>query len=383
MRALQPVGFVAQVGGQTPIGLAPVLVKEGFKLLGSSVKSIDWAEDRGRFASLCLRLGLSMPKAYVAGDVTEALRAAKIVGYPLICRPSYVLGGRRMEIIENEEELKNYFLRYRFFISKKNPCLMDQFLEGLEVDVDMVNGKDWSVIGGIIEHIEPAGVHSGDSMGVLPPQRLKKEVCDKIEKASILLAQHLNILGFLNLQLAIKDDRIYMLEANPRGSRSVPFVSKATKVPLVDLAVWAMLGLPAEKVQPQKYRWRNHEGVFVKGVVFPFKQFEDVDSILGPEMRSIGEVMGSGETYPEAILKALSGTGLSIPKKGEIFLSLRNKDKNDLIPAAKLLVEMGYSLSATRGTAESLNVANVPCLMVKKVHEGRPHCVLTAFVLDK
>ncbi len=375
LRVLQPVGFVAQVGGQTPIGLAPILVKEGFKLLGSSVKSMDWAEDRGRFASLCLRLGLSMPKACVAGDLTEALQAAKIVAYPLICRPSYVLGGRRMEIIENEEDLKRYFLRYRFFISKKNPCLIDQFLEGLEVDVDMVCGQDWAVIGGIMEHIEPAGVHSGDSMGVLPPQRLKPEICEKIEKVSILLAQHLNILGFLNLQLAIKNDRIYILEANPRASRSVPFISKATKIPLVDLAVWAMLGLPAKKVQAQKYCWRNHEGVFVKGVVFPFKQFEDVDSILGPEMKSIGEVMGSGETYPEAILKALAGVGLSVPNKGEVFLSLRDKDKIDLLPAARLLIEMGYSLSATKGTAESLKAANISCLMVKKVHEGRPHCV--------
>ena len=376
LKFIQPAGFFAQMGGQTPISLAPALVEEGFSLIGSSIKSIDLAEDRFRFASLCSDLGFKVPKANTAARMEEACKVVKAIGYPVICRPSYVLGGRRMEIIENEEELKKYFHRYQPFISSDKPCLMDQFLENyLEVDVDLVCGPDWVVIGGIIEHIEGAGVHSGDSMGVVPPQRLKNEICEKMEQLSVALASHLKILGFLNLQLAVKNDNIYILEANPRSSRSVPFLSKATNVPLVDLAVLAMLGWPAEKVKPDRYDWKSQKGVSVKGVVFPFKKFEDVDSILGPEMKSIGEVMGRGSNYSEAILKALYSSQLHLPKRGEIFLSLRDKDKEELLPMARQLLEMGYTLSATGGTAQFLKSHGVNCLRVRKVHEGRPHCV--------
>ena len=373
---LQPMGFFAQMGGQTPIDLAEPLVKEGFSLIGSSMKSIDLAEDRVRFASLCSSLGFQVPKAHSAYQVETACKIVNSSGYPVICRPSYVLGGRRMEVIENEEELKKYFFRYQPFISKEKPCLIDQFLENyLEVDVDLVCGPDWIVIGGIIEHIESAGVHSGDSMGVVPPQRLKKETCKKIEQLSSTLSRHLKVLGFLNLQLAVKDDEIYILEANPRSSRSVPFLSKATGIPLVDLAVLAMLGQTAEKVQPEQYDWKKQDTVSVKGVVFPFKKFEDVDSILGPEMKSIGEVMGRGADYSSAILKALYSSQLNLPKDGEVFLSLRDKDKAELLPIAKQLLEMGYTLSATGGTADFLTQHKVACLKVRKVHEGRPHCV--------
>ena len=376
LKFIQPAGFFAQMGGQTPINLTPTLVGEGFSLIGSSIKSIDLAEDRFRFASLCSSLGFKVPKANTATKVEEACKVVKAIGYPIICRPSYVLGGRRMEIIENEEELKKYFYRYQPFISSDQPCLIDQFLEDyLEVDVDLVCGSDWIVIGGIIEHIESTGVHSGDSMGVVPPQRLKSEVCEKIEQLSAALASHLKILGFLNLQLAVKNDDIYILEANPRSSRSVPFLSKATSIPLVDLAVLAMLGWPAEKVKPDRYEWKNQKGVSVKGVVFPFKKFEDVDSILGPEMKSIGEVMGRGSNYSEAILKALYSSQLHLPKGGEVFLSLRDKDKEELLPIARQLLEMGYTLSATGGTAQFLKSQGVDCLRVRKVHEGRPHCV--------
>ena len=376
LRFVQPVGFLAQMGGQTPIDLASDLVGEGFSLIGSSLKSIDLAENRGRFSTLCSKLGFKVPVSGMATHFEEACKIVKKISYPLICRPSYVLGGKRMEVIENEEDLKRYFKRYGHLISESNPCLMDQFLDQfLEVDVDLVCGADWVVIGGIVEHIEATGVHSGDSMGVLPPQRLKKEVCAKIEEFSISLARHLGIRGFLNLQLAIKADDIYILEANPRSSRSVPFVSKATRIPLVDLGVLAMLGWKMEKVQPHFYDWKAQKGVSVKAVVFPFKKFEDVDSILGPEMKSIGEVMGRGSHYPEAILKALHSAQLSLPDKGEVFLSLRNKDKSDLLPIAKQLKQMGYQLSATRGTADFLKSHDVECLKVKKVHEGRPHCV--------
>ena len=375
LRFISPIGFVAQVGGQTPIGLAKPLVKEGFKLIGTKVRDIDRAEDRGQFVSLCTDLGLRVPKAGVATDISSAITVSKYVGYPLLCRPSYVLGGRRMEMIENESELRSYFSRYQHFISQENPCLMDQFLEGLEVDVDLVCGVDWVVIGGIVEHIEGTGVHSGDSMGVLPPQRLKQVIWEKIEKCSALLARNLNILGFLNLQLAIKDDCIYVLEANPRSSRSMPYVSKATGIPLADLAVKAMLKFKAKDITPSQYNWKACKQVCVKGVVFPFKKFEDVDSILGPEMKSIGEVMGRSKSYPVALLKALAGMGLSVPKSGEVFLSLRDKDKKLLLPVARQLVDMGYSLSATGGTFRCLTDAGIACLRVKKVHEGRPHCV--------
>ena len=331
LKFTQPLGFLAQLGGQTPIQLAPELVKEGFSLIGSSIRSIDLAEDRGRFSSLCTRLGFQVPAAGTAACFEEAQKVMKTIGCPLICRPSYVLGGRRMEIINDEQELKKYFQRHQPFISATNPCLMDQFLDSfLEVDVDLVCGPDWVVIGGIIEHIERTGVHSGDSMGVIPPQRLKPETCTKIEEFSTLLAGHLKILGFLNLQLAIKEDDIYILEANPRSSRSVPFLSKATALPLVDLAVMAMFARSKKEVNPTLYDWKKLEEMSVKGVVFPFKKFEDVDSILGPEMKSIGEVMGRGSTYSEALLKALHSSFLNLPKTGEVFLSLRDKDKEEL-----------------------------------------------------
>ncbi len=376
LQFVQPAGFFAQMGGQTPISLANSLVDEGFSLIGSAIKSIDLAEDRARFASLCSNMGVKTPKANTAPRIEDALKAVKTIGYPVICRPSYVLGGRRMEIIEKEEELIKYFRRYQPFISSSNPCLIDQFLENsLEVDVDLVCGPNWVVIGGIIEHIENAGVHSGDSMGVIPPQRLKPEICEKMEQLSSEMARQLKILGFLNLQMAVKNDEIYVLEANPRSSRSVPFLSKATGIPLVDLAVLAMLGKKAEEVQPDKYNWRSQKTVSVKGVVFPFKKFEDVDSILGPEMKSIGEVMGRGSHYSSAILKALYSSHLNLPKSGEVFLSLRDKDKEELLPTARQLLEMGYTLSATGGTCAFLKSKGVDCLKVKKVREGRPHCV--------
>lgn len=281
-----------------------------------------------------------------------------------------------MEIVETEEELMSYFERHGAYISKEAPCLMDQFLErALEVDVDLVRGLDWTLIGGIIEHIEAAGVHSGDSMGVVPPQRLRSETCERIEELSHRLAERLGVLGFLNLQLAIKDDEIYMLEANPRSSRSVPFIAKATNIPLVDLGVKAMLGKKKSEVQPERYDWHRTGTVCVKGVVFPFKKFPEADSILGPEMKSTGETMGRGRDYSEALLKAVIACGLQIPTEGEVFLSLRDKDKAELLPLIQDLKQMGFRLSATGGTARFLQQHGVDCEPVNKVHEGRPHCV--------
>jgi carbamoyl-phosphate synthase large subunit len=372
----RPVGFVGQLGGQTPLNIARRLVGAGQTLLGSSLESIDMAEDRGQFARICRELDFHIPHSGMAAGLEEARLIADRIGYPIICRPSYVLGGRRMEIIESPEELMVYFERHGSYISKEAPCLMDQFLErALEVDVDLVRGPDWTVIGGIIEHIEAAGVHSGDSMGVVPPQRLKDETCAKIEDLSRKLAERLGVLGFLNLQLAVKDDEIFMLEANPRSSRSVPFIAKATGIPLVDLGVKGMLGLRAEQVKPRSYDWHQLKGVSVKGVVFPFKKFPEADSILGPEMKSTGETMGRGPDYPEALLKSVVASGLRLPAEGEVFLSLREKDKSELLSLIRDLRSMGFHLSATRGTAAYLEENGIACEAVKKVHEGRPNCV--------
>jgi carbamoyl-phosphate synthase large subunit len=376
LKHTQPQGFVAQLGGQTPINLAATLVKEGYPLMGSSLESIDLAEDRARFTEVCLELKFRLPANGMAANVEQALGIADRIGYPIICRPSYVLGGRRMEVVETPDELRSYFLRHGSFIKPEAPCLMDQFLAGaLEVDVDLVRGKDWTVIGGIVEHIEAAGVHSGDSMGVIPPQRLKDETMKKIEELSIRLADRIETIGHLNLQLAIKNDEVFMLEANPRSSRSVPFVSKATRIPIVDLGVLAMLGKTAKEVRPEKYDWRAIDRVSVKGVVFPFKKFADSDSILGPEMKSTGESMGRGQDYSEALLKASLSSHIVIPPKGEVFLSLRDKDKESLLPLVQALVGMGYTLSATYGTAHFLYQEGIDCIPVKKVHEGRPNCV--------
>ena len=376
MRFMKPVGFVAQLGGQTPIGVAPELVKAGYKLLGSSLETIDLAEDRGLFTKICKELHFAIPNSAMAGSLEMALASEASVGYPMICRPSYVLGGRRMEVIENREELISYFQRHADFISQDKPCMMDQFLAGaLEVDVDLIRGEDWTVIGGVVEHIEAAGVHSGDSMGVLPPQRLKSETCTRIEELSIQLANRIGVIGHLNLQLAVKNDIVYMLEANPRSSRSVPFVAKATGIPLIDLGVAAMLGKKKKDLHLSSLNWRSAPTVSVKGVVFPFKKFPESDSILGPEMKSTGESMGRGKDYSEALAKAFLSSNIKLPKSGQVFFSLRDKDKDMMLPLARELQRMGYGVSATTGTAMFFNDMGVNCLALKKVDEGRPHCV--------
>ncbi|OQW47194.1 MAG: carbamoyl phosphate synthase large subunit [Proteobacteria bacterium SG_bin7] len=371
-----PIGFMAQLGGQTPINIARHLVDGGYPVLGSSLESIDLAEDRGRFAKICNELKFKIPASGMAGDFGSATKIAESIGFPIICRPSYVLGGRRMEIVENFEELKDYFERNGDVIGLESPCLIDEFIEGaLEVDVDLVRGQDWSLIGGIVEHIEAAGVHSGDSMGVIPPQRLKDETCGRIEKMALALADRMNVIGILNLQLAIKNDQVILIEANPRASRTIPFVSKATGIPLIDLGVLAVLGRTSKELSLSKYRWQNVNRVSVKGVVFPFKKFPNADSILGPEMKSTGESMGVGTDYSEALLKACIASHIIPPKDGEVFLSLREKDKGEILPVARELVSMGFTLSATSGTAKFLVENGLPCISVRKVLEGRPHCV--------
>jgi carbamoyl-phosphate synthase large subunit len=387
--AMKPQGFVPQFGGQTPLNMAHELVENGLPVMGSGLQAIDRAEDRGHFSKMCRELGLKIPQAGMASDLQAALRLESEIGYPMILRPSYVLGGRRMEVVESTDELHSYFDRHAEAISSERPCLMDQFLAGaLEVDVDLVRGQDWTVIGGVVEHIEAAGVHSGDSMGVLPPQRLKKETCEKIEELSKKLAEKLEVIGHLNLQLAIKNDVIYVLEANPRSSRSLPFVAKATEIPLIDLGVAACLGLKAKDLNLKTYDWNETKTVSVKGVVFPFKKFPQADSILGPEMKSTGETMGRGADYSEALMKAFISSSYRLPLEGEVFISLREKDKEPLLPLVRDLVQMGYTLSATSGTALFLQNHGIDCMLLKKVHEGRPHCVdrirqgLVSFVIN-
>jgi carbamoyl-phosphate synthase large subunit len=376
MRFFKPKGFVAQLGGQTPISMAHDLVKSGYHLLGSNLETIDLAEDRGLFSKICQELNFSIPKSAMVGSLSESLKFESQVGYPMICRPSYVLGGRRMEVIENHDELISYFQRHSEFISPDRPCLMDQFLAGaLEVDVDLVRGVDWTVVGGVVEHIEAAGVHSGDSMGVLPPQRLKTETCDRIEDLSKRLADRIGVIGHLNLQLAVKDDVVFMLEANPRSSRSVPFVAKATGIPLIDLGVAAMIGKTKSELKLESLNWRKIETVSVKGVVFPFKKFSESDSLLGPEMKSTGESMGRGKDYSEALSKAFLASNMRLPRIGQVFFSLRDKDKSLMLELARDLQRMGYGVSATTGTAHFFNERGVNCLALKKVDEGRPHCV--------
>lgn len=376
LKFIKPSGFVAQLGGQTPIQLAPRLVEQGFALVGSSLEAVDLAEDRGRFSGICRELNLAIPNSGMAHDIKTASDIVSKIGFPVLCRPSYVLGGRRMEIIESDSELESYFERHSSVISAQSPCLVDEFLErAIEVDVDLVCGVDWAVVGGIVEHIESAGVHSGDSMGVLPPQRLKIETRNRIEAVAIQLARRLEIRGFLNLQLAVKNDVIFMLEANPRSSRSLPFVAKATGIPLVDLGVKAMLGRTSDEIQPDRYDWTKTKTVSVKGVVFPFKKFFESDVILGPEMKSTGESMGRGRDYADALYKALAATRHTFPESGEVFLSLREKDKEELLGSIQQLHRLGYTFSATGGTARFLNENGIQCENLKKVHEGRPNCV--------
>ncbi len=375
LKKLKPLGVLCQLGGQTPIHLAKSIEEYGFKLLGTPMSIIDMAEDRYQFSKICQKVGAKVPSSTVVSSEDEAQEFVNKVGFPVICRPSYVIGGQRMEVIETKWDLEKYFKTHLKIFGKRNLCFVDQFLEGaLEADVDLICFKDFIFVGGIVEHIEVAGVHSGDSMGVFPPQRLRVTTKKKIEEICIKLAEKMGILGFLNIQIAIKDDQVYIIEANPRASRTIPFIAKALGVPLVDYGVLGMLAKPCPK-ELKAFNWFKAEGVFVKGVVFPFNKFPESDSLLGPEMKSTGESMGRGKTYSSALLKAFQGTNIKIPISGEIFLSLKDKDKVKLLPFIKEFKEIGFKISATGGTARFLTQQGVDCILVNKVLEGRPHCV--------
>ncbi|MBR0128240.1 MAG: carbamoyl-phosphate synthase large subunit, partial [Neisseriaceae bacterium] len=355
VRTENPDGVIVHYGGQTPLKLANDLVENGVKIIGTSADAIDAAEDRERFQQILKDLGLRQPENRTATNEQDALRLAEEVGYPLVVRPSYVLGGRAMQIVHSADELQTY-MREAVKVSNDSPVLLDHYLDNaIEVDVDCVCDGEQAVIGGIMQHIEQAGVHSGDSACSIPAYSLSKGIQDEIRRQTKAMAFALNVVGLMNVQFAVKDDVVYVLEVNPRASRTVPFVSKATGVPLAKIAARVMAG---ESLKSQGFEKEVIPEYFaVKEAVFPFIKFPGVDTILGPEMRSTGEVMGVGKTFSEAYLKAQLGAGEKIPHTGKIFLSVRNEDKGSLKAIASEFLSAGYSLCATEGTAAFLQNA--------------------------
>ncbi|MGZ5619202.1 MAG: carbamoyl-phosphate synthase large subunit, partial [Usitatibacter sp.] len=369
----KPEGVIVQFGGQTPLKLARDLESAGVPIIGTSPDSIDRAEDRERFQQMLQELKLRQPPNRTARTPEAALAAAKEIGYPVVVRPSYVLGGRAMEIVHAEADLARY-MREAVKVSNDSPVLIDRFLnDAIEVDVDAVcDGKD-VFIGGIMEHIEQAGVHSGDSACSLPPFSLTRQMQDELRHQTVAMAKALNVVGLMNVQFAIQNDKVFVLEVNPRASRTVPYVSKATGVALAKVAARCMIGKSlaqqgyTREVVPPYYS--------VKEAVFPFIKFPGVDTILGPEMKSTGEVMGVGMTFAEAFVKSQLAAGVRLPKGGKAFLSVRNADKERLVEIGRALLDLGFALVATKGTAAALSQAGLKVAPVNKVQEGRPHIV--------
>ncbi|MGL6071726.1 carbamoyl-phosphate synthase large subunit, partial [Craterilacuibacter sp.] len=369
----KPWGVIVQYGGQTPLKLARALEAAGVPIIGTSPDMIDAAEDRERFQKLLQELALKQPPNRTARTPADAMRLAEEIGYPLVVRPSYVLGGRAMEIVHEPADLERY-MREAVKVSNDSPVLLDRFLnDAIEVDVDCVSDGVNVVIGGIMQHIEQAGVHSGDSACSLPPYSLFPAVQDEIRRQTIAMARALNVIGLMNVQFAIQGDTIYVLEVNPRASRTVPFVSKVTSAPLAKIAARAMAGISlieqgfTAEVIPPYYA--------VKEAVFPFIKFPGVDTILGPEMKSTGEVMGVGNSFAEAFVKSQLAAGDTLPRTGKVFVSVRSSDKNGCVEVARELQRLGFGVCATRGTAKVLADAGLIVQVVNKVAEGRPHIV--------
>ncbi|MEW7976351.1 MAG: carbamoyl-phosphate synthase large subunit [Candidatus Sedimenticola endophacoides] len=369
----RPAGVIVQYGGQTPLKLAEDLEAAGAPIIGTSPDSIDLAEDRERFQKLVDKLNLKQPPNRTATDPEQAVLLADEIGYPLVVRPSYVLGGRAMEIVYEEADLRRY-MREAVSVSNDSPVLLDRFLDdAIEVDVDAISDGTDVVIGGIMEHIEQAGVHSGDSACSLPPYTLSREIQDRMREQIRRMALELKVVGLMNTQFAIKGDDIYILEVNPRASRTVPFVSKATGVQLAKVAARCMAGTSlrqqafTEEVIPRNF--------FVKEAIFPFVKFPGVDTLLGPEMKSTGEVMGVGATFGEAFDKALEGSGELLPRSGKVLVSVRDADKQRAVGVARDLAALGFEVYATSGTFRIIDEAGIPCRRANKVSEGRPHIV--------
>ncbi|MCG2709236.1 MAG: carbamoyl-phosphate synthase large subunit, partial [Thermodesulfovibrionales bacterium] len=381
----KPEGVIVQFGGQTPLKLAVPLEKEGVKILGTSPDSIDRAEDRRRFKELLHKLNLKQADSGTAMSTDEAIAVAKEIAYPVMVRPSYVLGGRDMESVYDESSLIDYMKR-AVKASPEHPVLIDKYLAGaIEVDVDAISDGNNVLIGGVMEHIEEAGIHSGDSACSLPPYSLSKSIVDEIKKQTKALAKELNVIGLMNVQFAVKkggsrvkgqgsgDYEIYILEVNPRASRTIPYVSKATGVPLAKFAAKVMMGKTLKELGLTKEKEITY--VAVKEAVFPFDKFPGVDTILGPEMKSTGEVMGIDEDFGIAYAKAQLSSGNRIPVSGKIVISVRDEDKDGICDIVKKLHAMGFKVIATRGTAEHLSNKGIEVEVINKVKEGRPHIV--------
>ncbi|CAH9016321.1 carbamoyl-phosphate synthase large subunit [Candidatus Nitrosacidococcus sp. I8] len=369
----QPKGVVVQYGGQTPLKLARPLETVGIPIIGTTPDSIDLAEDRERFQRFISQLGLKQPPNRTARTQESAIQLADEIGYPLVVRPSYVLGGRAMEIVYSKDDL-NLYMREAVSVSNNSPVLLDRFLDdAIEVDIDAVSDGTHVIVGGVMEHIEQAGIHSGDSACALPPFSLKTEVQNKLREQMRIITQELKVIGLINAQFAIQGNDIYVLEVNPRASRTIPFVSKATGVPLAKIAAHCMVGKSlvsqniTQEVIPKHFS--------VKEAVFPFIKFSGSDPILGPEMKSTGEVMGTGYSFGEAFYKASLGAGVILPKGGKAFISVRDSDKPRVAPIARTLIQLGFELLTTEGTSLIFDQESIPYTRVNKVFEGQPHVV--------
>jgi len=368
-----PQGVIVQYGGQTPLKLARELEKNGVPIWGTSPDSIDLAEDRGRFQKFVNKLNLVQPPNGLARNLEEALKVSSSIGFPLIVRPSYVLGGRAMEIVYNREDLKNYLMD-AVQASEESPVLLDSFLnQAIELDIEAVSDGKEVTIGGILQHIEQAGIHSGDSACSLPPYNLSQNLIDQIHLMVKSIALEIGTVGLINVQLAYFENTLYLLEVNPRASRTIPFVSKCIGNSLAKIGARCMAGISLEEQGIKKEIIPSHFSV--KEAVLPFSKFQGVDPILGPEMKSTGEVMGTGKSFAEAYEKARLGAGEEIPRKGSVFISVRHSDRKYVAKLAKEFYDLGFSLIATRGTARLISENKLPVKIVKKVAEGRPHVV--------
>ncbi len=366
------LGVNVQFGGQTPLSLAKFLQDENVPIIGTSPDMIDLAEDRDRFKKLLQQLGLKQPQNYIAYSAMEVIEQVSQIGFPVVVRPSYVLGGKGMAIVYDIEYLHKYLEDYSE-VFETGPLLLDQFLtDAIEVDVDALCDGEEVFVAGIMQHIEEAGIHSGDSACSIPPYSLSDEMIKEIKQATVKMALALNVKGLMNVQYAVQDNQLFVLEVNPRASRTVPFVAKATKIPLAKIATLIMVG---KKLSEFGLKYKKPDYFAVKEVVFPFARFNNVDIILGPEMKSTGEVMGIDKTFPLAFAKAQIAAGVKLPVEGLAFLSVKDSDKKYLIQIAKNLIQIGFEIIATKGTAKFLNDNGVATKIVNKVIEGKPHIV--------
>ena len=369
----KPEGVVIQFGGQTPLKLADTLSENGVKILGTNVDAIDRSEDRERFQELVTKLNLKQPSNATAINIDEALEKAENIGFPIVVRPSYVLGGRAMQLVNNIKELKKY-LNEAVEVSNSKPILLDSYLtDAIEVDVDVVSDGINIEIGGILQHIEQAGIHSGDSACSLPPYSLSKEIQSVMTNQAVDIAKELKVIGLMNIQFAVKDDEVYIIEVNPRASRTVPFISKAIGNSLAKVASKAMIGM---SLIDQKFSSKLPKNLFfVKEAVMPFDKFPHVDPILGPEMKSTGEVMGIGPNFGEAYAKAQKGANKILRRTGSVFISVKKSDKKYLDEFVPSIIEAGFEIVATSGTARYIEALGYKVEKVNKVMEGRPHIV--------